>query len=338
MESKNEEISFSSPIIPFTEIPLPLKNITVTSEIITEEHQNFCSKHSGDSYNPIELKLNAVGSYCVTIRAPSTILGQIICIPHTIWVEGIGAVKTALSTYLVVHTKFRGMKLAQSVIMAAMKEAYIKQINMGHHWIKDQREELSIKSAAWYRPLLIKKARALDYEIIKKTDYTLLGDEKCRAQGSFASDFSYIESNSNIRLVPNSEELEKLTEVITFLTILYHKEPPCLSDCGYCVNCVGKIIGIVGYRPFTIVKPGLTFEACQLCYFDSLPSLAATVLTETFIYLKHLRFVAVHGVFMSGIDKVADKMCLSITNDMFLDFYNLKHNISKCNKVSMLYF
>lgn len=310
-------------------------NITVTSESITEEHVQFHQDNTySTSYNPIESTINAIGTYCVAIRLNYNIVAQILCIPHSIWIRDIGMKKAILNTFMLIHKDHKDTKLVQAIIMGTIKESLNKGINIGYYWISDDSKESSIKSAAWYRPLLLKKARALDYELIKKANYKLIKNKPYFIEPSTDLDFKHIESNSVIRLCPN---LEILGKVITFKTIR-HKENKNNCECGFCIGCVGNIVGIVGYRPFNIVRTQISFEVSQLCYFDCLPGFAALVLTELFIHLKENNVIAIHGVFMSGIEKVEEEMCLSTTNNMYLDFYNLNHALSKSNQIATLYF
>jgi hypothetical protein len=300
-----------------------IKSMSVGIETISEEHLDFYSKHAKtDSYNPLENKLNLTQAYCVVIRKEG-ILAIMVSIPHTIFINPLGLMKTVISTYLLVHTDYRTSKVGQAIVMAAIKEGYVRKINMGYHWITNStKSPSSIDTKNWYRPLVVKKAKISEYGFIKGADYSLSPLKGYSIKKSVVENFVKISSNKVIKLAPTEEELELLSNVITFLTVYKDNIP----------------VGIVGYRPFPIIKPHLKIHPVQLCYFDSTTDLEVDVLSTLFNKLKDDGIIAIHGVVMSGIDKTISKLFLSICGDITLDFYGLNHTAKDCTRISMLYF
>src|SRR5579883_3411323 len=72
-----------------------VKGISVAIELLSEEHSDFYIRHSSDSYNPLETRMNLTGAYCITIRKQN-ILSMVLSIPHTLYIHSLGLIKAVL--------------------------------------------------------------------------------------------------------------------------------------------------------------------------------------------------------------------------------------------------
>jgi len=309
----------------FPSIPIP-DECSIEIKDIIKNNVDFSTAASSDeeAYNPIDIKLSLSGAYTVELVKKSKICGQIISIPNSIFLKGHGKETSILSTHLLIDSKYRNKRFAEALILTTVKESFDRKILIGYHWIKQSKTKSAIKSYCWFRPLDLGKCLKADYELLKMTSYVLPIEENgISVSKSIALDFEKIKSSTEIRLLLSEEELVKISNVITFLTVK-------LND---------QIIGIVGYRKFIIIKPKLniTVTAAQICYFDSSSHRGITVLTRIMHILKNDGYVAVHGVFMSSIGETINELKLSITAEIYIDFCNVAQPEFKINDIALLY-
>lgn len=325
-EGKHTTASILSTEAGFNIVPTPANNIVVEVEEVSFRFARFYATNMAkDSYNPVERDLNIMGAYCVLAKCipvevgvdtkedsikKEELLGGIVCIPHTLYIETLGSVKSVLSTYLLVHGEHRHEGLAKSIIMATVKEGYARGIQLGYHWLKESKSKAAIRSLSWYRPLLPAKAAKQDYQLIKDADYTLPTIEpEYTINYTKIEDFETFASTASIRLQPTTEEFLSLSNILIFYTVKHND----------------IIVAILSYRPFTIIKPKITCYSVQLCYFDCLKGHAIAALTLLFQILQQKGFVAIHGVFMSQLSYTVGILKISLTPALNIDFYNLAH-------------
>jgi GNAT superfamily N-acetyltransferase len=279
-----------------------------------------------DEYNPVDVDIKDTGAYAVTIEEEKTnsIIGQLISIPHTVFLSAYGKLDTVISTWLLVDPEHRSRKIAEALILGAIREGYDRNIKMGYHWVKDSKTDSGIKTLAWFRPLNLGLAKKCDYEIAKSEDYSIpRTSTKCRVYKTKHEDFGKIKSRTEMRFFPSEEALDSYKDIITFIT----------------VKTDGVVVGIVGYRKFPVVKTKLhrTNNAVQISYFDASVDHASDVMSKALQVLKDEKFVAAHGVFMSSMGKVVKSHVLSIVAPLYLDFYNFAHPEYKISDVAVLY-
>lgn len=287
----------------------------ITVETLTEEHVLFDRENNTSRiYSSIPESIKNIGTYCIVLR-DETILAQLICIPNT-----INNIASCLFINLRVRKDCTEPNAAKYLIENTIEESKKSNILTGYYWLNGDN---GVETKTWYRPLLVKKARALDYEINKKGDYLLSDFKDYIFTTSDSSDFKYIESNSVIKLTPSEEELTRLQREITFKTI--------------CVESNMKIMGIVGYREYKIFKFGIDFVAIQLCYFDCIQGMAVPVLTKLFRELKQKNYIVIHGVIMSHMENAVVELNITLTGSTRLNLIGINFESTKINKIAMLY-
>lgn len=305
------------------------ENEYIISETMTEEHVNFSNSADSKSngYNPLSLEVRKMLPFVVTIREKSDdkILGQIVSIPHSIFINKIGVVNTVISTWLLVELKNRLKRLASALILKTINTGYEKQINMGYHWISNSKTASAIKTFAWYRPLNLSSAKKFKYEIKKSTDYSIPKDENPDnlLVKSSHSDFMNINSCSQIRFMPSKKNFKAISKVIKFLSVKIGE----------------SVVGIIGYRDFNIFRPktNKTIKAVQISYFDCKSDCTTMVLSKAFKLFINLGYIAVHGVFMSSMGNSVIDLKISMVKPMYLDFYNFAHPKFKISQIAVLY-
>jgi len=277
------------------------------------------------NYNKLELKLSLTGAYILELinSIENNIIGQIVCLPCGLYLKDVGKVNSDLTTHLIVKPEFRNKRYAESLILSAMKIMFERNIKFGYHWIENKKTEFAIESYFWYRILSLSKIIGKGYETIKNESYHIPKiDLNVEFNKTVRQDFISIKSGSKIRLLPDEEQLKLLNNVINFYSIKFDD----------------KIIGIIGYRDFNIVKPDKKIiNACQLCYFDCTFGYQDKVFTALLHHLKNLNYCAIHGVLMSNLELLIETMKFTIVNVVYLDFFNLSHPNLQKNEIALLY-
>jgi hypothetical protein len=288
---------------------------SVLIESLTEEHILFDKQNNEEKiYTPIPISINEVGAKAIVLR-DTKILGQMIFIPNT-----LSGNKSWLFINLVVDKKCENIeKVVYDLIMTAAMESQQKNIFLGYFWVNGQE---GIETRTWYRPLILKRAKRLDYELNKKGNYLLGPTDEYEMKPSDNRDFSFIHSTTELKLTPTEEEFKCLSKVINFFTVTMKKNQ--------------EIIGIVGCRKYKMYKPDVEYTGIQLCYFDSSPLAAAPVLTILFKHLRENNYPVVHGVLMSGIEKAVKELNITLTKPTKLHLVKGECDVNKISKVAIL--
>jgi nucleoid-associated protein YgaU len=344
----------------YPDIPIP-ENTIISNTNITDENVKF-SKDAfiqGDSHNPIDINFNKTGAYMINlyqkveveaekaeaekveaekveaekveaekveaekVEAEKTkIAGQIMSLPHNIYLYGCGSNNSILSTHLAVDPEYRKKRYAETLILTTIKTSFDNNIKIGYHWIKEKKTDLAMESYYWYRPLSLSKILNKGYGLQNGISYSPpTQDSEIKHFPTKSDDFKLLRSGPRIRLFLTDKQLIDLGNVITFFTIK-HKD---------------TIVGIFGFRKFDIVKTKYTVDAVQLCYFDSSTNYEAKVFAKIIYILKELDFAAVHGVLMSNLVNVVKKMNITLVDSVFLDFCNISHPNLSITDVALLY-
>ena len=301
------------------------ENTSITTKNITQINVNFLDSIREDNLNYVKLDidLSKTGSYILELIKNEEIIGQVVNIPCCMYLKDVGVKKSVLSTHLIIKPELRNKRYAESLICSSMKLMFEKNINFGYHWIENSRTKFAIESYFWYRPISLSKIHGKGYDLIKGESYHIPTiDLSVKFQKTVRQDFISIKSRSKIRLLPEAEQLELLFNVINFYTIIFED----------------KVIGIIGYRKFDIIKPdNKILNSCQLCYFDCTFGYQEKVFITLLHHLKNQNYCAIHGVLMSNLDLIMESMKFTITNIAYLDFFNLSHPNLKNNEISLLY-
>lgn len=283
-------------------------------ESLTEENFVFDKENSDlKEYSPIPKTMIEAEVKLMVLR-DENILAQMIFIPNT-----LSTSKSCIFTNLVVRKGCESLSVVQNFLIMAAQESYKNNIFFGYYWLPfDQ----GICSRAWYRPLILKKAKRLEYELTKKANYLLPSTDEYEIRPTWITDFSDILSSTIVRLMPTEEEFESLSETIKFFTVRPKDE--------------WKVLGIVGYQECEIYKNGYNFKAIKLCYFDSSQPMAVPVLSILFNRLKADNYVVIHGVLMSNMEKAIKDLNITLTEPTSLNLIGEKQDVKKITEVAVL--
>lgn len=325
------------------DLPIPLPELTyITVTHITENNVNFLNLASKneEGYNPMDYKLADTGSFVVSLCKSKdkikdeneniilpqipTIIGQIIAIPSNIYMRGLGERNSILSTHLIVDPQERNKRCAEPIILNTIKEAFTRNIKIGYHWITDKRTKFAIETYHWYRPLSLSKVTNKGYQVHSGISYQPpTGFNEVTHSISIAKDFKDLKSIPLIRLIPTQEQLDLLSQCITFLTF----------------RVDNTVIGIVGYRKFDIIKTvsKISIDAVQLSYFDTTTGMENKVFTNLLHILKKLNYAALHGILMSNLFTLINKHHIHLSSQGYLDFFNISHPNLQITDIALLY-
>lgn len=285
----------------------------ISKELLTEEHIIFDKENNYEGRHiSIEEFLPIRGIFCVVLR-DENILAQVICIPNTI---------NGFNSCLYINLKVRkdqSEEIVKELITNTMEESKKSNISFGYYWLKSNK---GIETKTWYRPLIVKRAKALNYRINRKANYNLPNTDEYTILETDSRDFKHINSNTLLKLTPNEEELTNLSKTIKFYTIFLKQSL--------------DIMGIVGYRIINIHDLNNEHSAIDLVYFDSVSMAAVPVLSSLFRKLKKENHNVIYGVLMSELETAADELSLTFTGELRLNIINLIHNITKISKIAML--
>jgi hypothetical protein len=317
-----QQLKLVEPNFPAVSLALP-PGLSLRERPIEAENIKFSTDANimSDNFSPI---IPDIPGYVVELRDDSNLLGQIVSVGHGLQLRGVGSVRTVISTFLLVTPEHQHKKLAAHLIRGAINEGRRQGAQMGYHWIRKRRTASAIVTLSWYRPLNIAVARRSDYGLDPKVDYSYPKVEAgYEILPTTVSDFENFESDCHIRLNPTDMDFLILTRAVTFITIRYHN----------------NIVGIVGYRPFPIIKPflGLNINSVLVAYYDSLSQHAVTIMTLVFKLFKSKGYTAAHGVFMSSLSSAASPLAMALSDKVSVDFYNLAQPGLKISKVALLY-
>lgn len=288
---------------------------------------------SGNSYilDP-KLSKNNITVKLVEQYNPSSILGFIISVPHSINLQKddflYETIDTVVSTHLCVSLKHRNKELAKYLITGAIDTSYSQNILTGYHYIMNPKSESNITVFNYYRPLNIETAIEYGYIIPSKNGNKDLLNLQNEYNVNKFPDF--------LLRVSSFEDLEFLQTCNRKLSVIlnekrFHETKDFLE--WYSIEYKGKVVGIIAYKTM-VMHVAKIQKGCpmgRIVLLEMKEKYCEAVLSKIISHLQEKRYSVMSGVIFGTLTNksLQRKMGFCLCGTQYLDFYNLNVNLKK---------
>lgn len=275
----------------------------------------------------------------------NTMLGFMISIPHTIYIQynefNSEDIKTALTTHLCVSLKHRNKEIAKYLIAAAIDTGFSKNILTGYHYILNPKSESNILVYNYYRPLLIENSIQYGYEVPWIKD-------RFKLPGSLNNELTVkeitkLQEEYNVSRYPDFTIEPSIFSDLEFLQKCKRKvcvkvtedDFDHLKECieWYSIKLKGKIVGIFVYKTM-VMHVAKIQKGCpigRIVLLEMKDKFSEAVLSKCISHLQEKRYSVMAGVCFGELsnERLRKKMGFVLCGTQYLDFYNLQIKLKK---------
>jgi len=297
---------------------------------------------SGNSYilDP-KLSKNNITVKLVEQYNPSSILGFIISVPHSIRIQKddflYEDVDTVVSTHLCVSLKHRNKEIAKYLIAGMIDTGYSQNILTGYHYILNPKSESNIVVFNYYRPLNVETAIEYGYEIPSRNgninsslnisnkellnlqnEYNVNKFPDFTIRNSSYEDLSFLQTcKRKLSVSMNQKRFQELQEFLEWYSIEYK----------------GKVVGIIAYKTM-VMHVAKIQKGCpmgRVVLLEMKEKYSEAVLSKIISHLQEKRYSVMSGVIFGELSNrsLQRKMGFCICGTQYLDFYNINVNLKK---------
>lgn len=252
--------------------------------------------------------------------------GLIMAIPHHMKIDN-RVIRVGLTTHLLIEEKHRRQGWAMVLIQQIIQRSHEVGIVAGYQYMPNPQSLSNVKLRAWYRVLDAKEAQRLGYYCPPDRHSMEEGHDALVSPCEF-KDLAGLTDTRRLSLPLTKEDWNHLSHgpIKWLLCRDVRKRRPQL---------------VVAYRPWTLSNPRGCVRAALCVYAESFKGSRRSHIASAFRsflgYLSRQRVTVVHGVEAGPLTGLSRDLNLVFTDDIYLDFYNLRCRGLSSGDVSLLY-
>jgi GNAT superfamily N-acetyltransferase len=304
-----------------------------------EFYRHACRSASTRNHVVLDVQLSALcAGLILQMLHQAELVGLILFLPHELQIQTSNhnlEVASGLTTCLAVDPEHRGQGAAGQLIHKLMEYGKHRAIKTGYYFARQPHSRAGIPVKVWYRPLNISKCLEADCQITLPKHETF--DDMPPELRKLAAEKFYKPCCS-----------DRIASRPTKFKDLHRLQPRPVqvrwTKADWQRFCTGAIkwrtfedvecstMMVVGFRPQILYQPGSStvINGCQLCFCETNVTLPAAdfkpLIDACYQLCQDLGYIVMHG---AGLGVLAfdgpylGPLLATVTNTLFLDFYNL---------------